>query len=89
MVDFSKFNSLFSIANYFSTDEICKQTIIESRWGKDEAQDGDIHIDFKSGRVFYTEKKSRYTYTLEPDNRTKKQWDALLEQLKMSLDNRI
>ena len=50
---------------------------------------GDIHIDFKSGRVFYKEKKSRYTYTLEPDNRTKKQWDALLEQLKMSLDNRI
>lgn len=43
---------------------------------------GDIHIDFKSGRVFYKEKKSRYTYTLEPDNRTKKQWDALLEQLK-------
>ena len=29
------------------------------------------------------------TYTLELDNRTKKQWDALLEQLKMSLDNRI
>lgn len=27
--------------------------------------------------------------TLEPDNRTKKQWDALLEQLKMSLNNRI
>ena len=50
---------------------------------------GDIHIDFNSGRVFYKEKKSRYTYTLESDNRTKKQWDALLEQLKMSLDNRI
>lgn len=33
MVDFSKFNSLFSIANCFSTYEICKQTIIESRWG--------------------------------------------------------
>lgn len=49
---------------------------------------GDIHIDFNNGRVFYKEKKSRYTYTLEPDNRTKKQWDALLEQLKMSLDNR-
>lgn len=50
---------------------------------------GDIHIDFNSGRVFYKEKKSRYTYTLEPDNRTKQQWDSLLEQLKMSLDNRI
>lgn len=50
---------------------------------------GDIHIDFNNGRVFYKEKKSRYTYTLEPDNRTKMQWDALLKQLKMSLDNRI
>mgnify|MGYP004444359731 FL=1 len=50
---------------------------------------GDIHIDFNRERVFYKEKKSRYTYTLEPDNRTIKQWNALLEQLKMSLDNRI
>lgn len=39
MIDFSKFNSLFSIASYFSTDDVCKQTIIESRWGKDESQD--------------------------------------------------
>lgn len=50
---------------------------------------GDIHIDFNKGRVFYKEKRSRYTYTLEPDNRTKEQWNVLLEQLKMSLDNRI
>ena len=39
MIDFSKFNSLFSIASYFSTDDVCKQTIIASRWGKDVAQD--------------------------------------------------
>lgn len=39
MIDFSKFSSLFSIASYFSTDDVCKQTIIESRWGKDESQD--------------------------------------------------
>lgn len=50
---------------------------------------GDIHIDFNKNRVFYKEKTTRYTYTLEPDNRTKTQWDALLGQLKMSLDNRI
>lgn len=50
---------------------------------------GDIHVDFNKGRVFYKEKTSRYTYTLEADNRTKKKWDSLLEQLKMSLDNRI
>ena len=36
MIDFSKFNSLFSIASYFSTDDVCKQTIIESRFGKTE-----------------------------------------------------
>lgn len=39
MIDFSKFNSLFSIASYFSTDDVCKRTIIESRWDKDDAQD--------------------------------------------------
>lgn len=50
---------------------------------------GDIHIDFINNRVFYKEKKSRYLYTLESDNRTKKQWETLLEQLKMSLENRI
>ena len=36
MIDFSKFNSIFSIASYFSTDDVCKQTIIESRFGKTE-----------------------------------------------------
>lgn len=50
---------------------------------------GDIHIDFNKNKIFYKEKKTKYTYTLEPDNRTKNQWDTLLGQLKMSLDNRI
>ena len=31
-----KFNSLFSISSYFETDDVCKQTIIESRFGKTE-----------------------------------------------------
>ena len=39
MIDFSKFNSLFAMANYFSSDDVCKQTIIEKRWGVGEAQD--------------------------------------------------
>ena len=33
---------------------------------------GDIHIDYNNRRVYYKEKKSRYSYSLEPDNRTKK-----------------
>ena len=32
MIDFSKFNSLFAMANYFSNDNVCKKAIIENRW---------------------------------------------------------
>ena len=59
MIDFSKFNSLFSIASYFSTDDVCKQTIIESRWGKDDAQDvvcpycGKHHCKMSKGGRFH------------------------------------
>jgi len=35
MIDFSKFNSLISVANYFNTDFKCKQTLTEARWGDD------------------------------------------------------
>ena len=36
-IDFSKFNSLFSVMEYFSTDAVCKQAITQSRWA-----DGDV-----------------------------------------------
>jgi len=39
MIDLSKFNSLFDLMSYFTTEDICKQTIIETRWGADENQD--------------------------------------------------
>lgn len=32
MIDFSKFNSLFAMANYFNNDDVCKKAIIENRW---------------------------------------------------------
>jgi len=32
MIDFSKFNNLLDMTNYFNTNERCKQAIIESRW---------------------------------------------------------
>ena len=37
MINFSKFNSLYSVATYFNTEEKCQQAIVESRWS-----DGDI-----------------------------------------------
>jgi hypothetical protein len=49
---------------------------------------GDITVDFNRNQVFYKEKGSRYQYSLIIDNRTKPQWDELLKQLRMSLNNR-
>lgn len=37
MIDFTKFNSLYSVATYFDNDETCKQAIAESRW-----EEGDV-----------------------------------------------
>lgn len=37
MIDFSKFNNIISLTSYFSDENICKQTIIQTRW-----VDGDI-----------------------------------------------
>ncbi|MBQ9462812.1 MAG: transposase [Bacteroidales bacterium] len=36
-LNFSKFNSLYSVATYFNTEEKCQRAIVESRWS-----DGDI-----------------------------------------------
>ncbi len=37
MIDFDNFTSLIQIADYFNSDEICKQTIAEERWPKGNA----------------------------------------------------
>ena len=34
MIDFSKFNSIFELTDYFDTDEKCRRTIRDSRWDK-------------------------------------------------------
>ena len=39
MIDFSQFDSLFAMTMYFNCEAICRQTIIESRWGVGENQD--------------------------------------------------
>ena len=35
MIDFSQFDSLIDVANYFVDEDTCKQALIESRWGDD------------------------------------------------------
>jgi len=36
-INFAKFDSLIQIADFFSTEEICKQAIAQERWGEDSA----------------------------------------------------
>lgn len=39
MIDFSKFNSLIAMTMYFNNEDVCKDAIIETRWGKEQEQD--------------------------------------------------
>ena len=39
MVDFSKFNSLIAMTMYFNNENVCKNAIVETRWGIGEQQD--------------------------------------------------
>lgn len=39
MVEFTQFDSLISMMNYFNSEEVCRQAIIENRWGIGEEQD--------------------------------------------------
>ena len=39
LVDFSNFNNLLEMTSYFCNEEICKEAIIETRWGAGDMQD--------------------------------------------------
>lgn len=58
-IDFTKFNSLFKLAEYFADDDVCRNAIIESRWGKGDEQDvvcpycGHHHCNTVKGGRFY------------------------------------
>lgn len=61
MINFKKFNNIISLTTYFTSDEKCKQAIIESRWGIGSEQDvicpycGKNHFKMsKNGRFLYT-----------------------------------
>ena len=36
MIDFSHFNSIYELTNYFNSEERCRRAIFESRWNKDD-----------------------------------------------------
>ena len=54
-IDFSQFDSLFSVMEYFTTDSICKQAIAQSRWS-----DGDVVCPYCGGHHCHLCKDGRY-----------------------------
>ncbi len=39
MIDFSQFDSLLAMTMYFNSEDVCKDAIVETRWGKGDSQD--------------------------------------------------
>ena len=54
-IDFNKFDNLFSVMEYFTTDAVCKQTLAESRWS-----DGDVVCPYCGGHHCHLCKDNRY-----------------------------
>lgn len=54
-IDFTQFDSLFSVMEYFTTDQICKQAIAQSRWS-----DGDVVCPYCGGHHCHLCKDGRY-----------------------------
>lgn len=54
-IDFTQFDSLFSVMEYFTTDQICKQAIAQSRWS-----DGDVVCPYCGGHYCHLCKDGRY-----------------------------
>ena len=54
-IDFTQFDSLFSVMEYFTTDQLCKQTIAQSRWS-----DGDVVCPYCGGHHCHLCKDNRY-----------------------------
>ncbi|MBR6284574.1 MAG: IS1595 family transposase [Muribaculaceae bacterium] len=55
MIDFSQFDNLISLTSYFSTQDKCRQAIIDSRWS-----DGDIVCPYCGGHHCKTRRDGRF-----------------------------
>ena len=65
--DFTKFNSLLSVADYFDTVQKCKQALTETRWGDDIIcpKCGKHHCKIASnGRIYCTHCRHNFSCTV-------------------------
>ena len=68
MIDFSQFNSLIQVTDYFNSEAICKQTIAEHRWGNGDVvypYCGETHCKLgKDGRYYCADCKNKFSVTV-------------------------
>lgn len=58
MIDFSQFDSLLAMTMYFNSEDVCRDAIVETRWGKGESQD--IVCPYCGQHHFSTRKDGRF-----------------------------
>ena len=88
MIDFSQFDSLISMTMYFNNEDVCKQTIIETRWGIGEAQDdaegfsGEVECDevYIGGREKWKHQSMRTPNTQGRSTKTKTPVFGMMER---------
>ena len=68
MIDFSQFDSLIQVADYFTSNDICKQAIAETRWSDGVAvcpYCGGKHCKVgKDGRYFCSDCRNKFNVTV-------------------------
>ena len=68
MIDFTKFNSPFQVADYFTTNEICKQAVAEARWADGVVvcpYCGGVHCKMgKDGRYLCKDCRDKFSVTV-------------------------
>ena len=55
MIDFSRFNNIISLTSYFTSNEVCRQAIIDSRWA-----DGDVVCPYCGKHHCVTRKDGKF-----------------------------
>ena len=58
MIDFTQFDSLISMMNYFNSEKVCRQAIIENRWGIGDEQE--VVCPYCGGHHCATRKDGRF-----------------------------
>lgn len=81
-------NVLFKLENVKKSDYNKTILVGEVTFNENKINSDDIIVDFAKSRIQYHDKRSRYSYNLEIDNRFKQLWNELLKELNTAIQSR-